>query len=189
MRGNSTGSGVTIETNTRLKVAHLSKITPIENGLPLLDAGITGWNVRPRKFEGEKYLQTIDIMALDFDLVNTLSPQQQSTYKYIIHICGHVGAYRLSLEMAMGSVILLVDSAWNIWYKHMLVEYVHYIPIKEDLSNLLEKIKWCRENDSKCKEIARNARDFYDQYLNKNSILDYLQKVLCELKKHVFNNK
>ena len=71
----------------------------------------------------------------------------------------------------------------------MLVEYVHYIPIKEDLSNLLEKIKWCRENDSKCKEIARNARDFYDQYLNKNSILDYLQKVLCELKKHVFNNK
>ena len=52
----------------------------------------------------------------------------------------------------------------------------------EDLSDLIDKIKWCRANDKKCQEIAQNARRFYDTYLNKNSMLDYMQKILIDAK-------
>lgn len=187
-RGGSTGCGVTIETNPRLKISYLSTIIkPDTHGkwknIPYIDAGITNWNLRPRKIEKEKYLQTINIDELPFGLVNKLTPQEQSKYKYLINIDGHVTAFRLSLELSMGCVILLVDSEWKIWFSKFLVPFEHYIPIKSDLSDIQEKIQWCRENDKECENIATNALKFYNKYLQKDGILDYIQKSIVILKK------
>ena len=185
-RGGTTGTGVTIDTNPRLKVSNLSYITPIpSNGIPYLDAGITNWNVRPRKIMGNPYLQTIDIKSMPFPLVSRLTPLEQSNYKYVIHIEGHTSAFRLSYELSMNSVILLVDSKWKIWYTNMLIPYKHYIPIKADLSDLIDKIEWCRDHDNECKEIAYNAKIFYDTYLCKKGILDYMQKIFVDLKDEI----
>lgn len=193
-RGSTTGSGVTIETNPRLKLAWLSAVKkPVKDGIPYLDAGITKWNTRPRMLEREKYIKTIEIEKLGFGLVNKLTPQEQSKYKYIINVDGHVSAYRLSLELSMGSVILLADSEWRVWYKHMLKPWVHYVPVKADLSDLIDQIQWCRNNDSKCQVIVKNAKEFFDKYLQKNGVLDYMQKTLVELKNkmgvYLYNTK
>lgn len=183
-RGTSTGAGVTIETNQRLKLAYLStlrKRDPNDN-LLYLDAGITKWNVRPRKLANSPDLQSIDINKLPFKLVDSLNYKQFSEYKYIIHCSGNVAAFRLGSELSMGSVILLVNSEWKLWFSHMIKPYEHYVPIKEDLSDLIHQIKWCKKNDAKCKLISQNARKFYDTYLQKNGVLDYLQKMLVDLK-------
>jgi hypothetical protein len=185
-RGGSTGCGVTIETNPRLKLAYLSYITkPDDNGIPYLDAGITKWNLRPRKIHGEKYLKTININNLPFQKVSFLSPLEQSNYKYIINVDGHVSAFRLSLEMNMGCVILMVDSNWKMWFKDLLLPYKHYIPIKSDLSDLISQIKWCRDHDDKCQEIVSNAQDFFNTYLQRDGIMDYMQKTLVDLKDEI----
>lgn len=185
-RGANTGCGVTIDTNLRLKVAYLSITTsPDENNIPYLDAGITNWNLRPRKLQGKKYLQTIEKNKLPFGLVNNLTPKEQSTYKYIINIDGHVTAFRLSLELNMGSVILLAKSEWKIWYSDLLQPYKHYVPVKEDLSDLIDQIKWCRNHDEECKQIVYNAKSFYNTYIQKNGILDYMQKILVDIKNEV----
>ena len=187
-RGGSTGCGVTVETNPRLKVAYLSHITKkAKDGFPLLDAGITNWNLRPRKIKGEKYLKTIEIATLPFGTVEKLTPEQQSHFKYIIHIQGHVSAFRLSVELSMGSVVLVVDSPYKLWFQHLLKPYVHYIPIKEDLSDLLYLIEWCKSNDETCKTIAENAKLFYDTYLTKDGIFNYLESLLVNVKKHMGN--
>lgn len=182
-RGSSTGSGVTIETNPRLKAAYLSVLgtRDPEDGLLLLDAGITSWNVRPRKLYNVSYLQTIEVRDLPFQLVERMSPGEQCKYKYVLHIQGHVAAYRLSLELSMRSVILKVDSEYKVWYSDMLKPYVHFVPVKRDLSDLFEKIKWCKKNDAKCREIAENAYLFYNTFLTKDGILDYLQKILFQI--------
>lgn len=192
-RGGSTGCGTTIDTNIRLKASYMSSLHPVDDdGERLLDVGITNWNARPRKLKGEKYLQTIDIKSLPFGLVDKLSPQEQTQYKYILHLDGHVSAYRLGLELSMGSCILLPASKYSLWYRPMLKPMVHYVPVKADLSDLLEKIKWCKKNDIICKKIAKNARKFAKNYLTKEGILDYLQKLLYELKKsngvYLYNN-
>ncbi len=183
-RGASTGCGVTVETNPRLKLAYISKHTPRDDdGNPLLDAGITEWNLRPRKLKGEKYLKTIDIKNIGFELVPRMSPQDQAKYKYLVNVDGHVAAYRLSLELESGTCILLANSKYRLWYRDMLKPFVHYVPVKHDLSDLIEKIKWCKNNDDKCKKISENAMEFAKTYLTKDGILDYLQKLLFDLKK------
>lgn len=184
-RGSSTGYGVTINDNQRLKVSHLSTVTPLdEDGVAYLDAGITKWNTRPRKFMNSPYLQTINTKDFLFDLSPELTPLEQSKYKYIINISGHVSAFRLSYELSMNSVILLVESEWKMWYSSLLKPYVHYIPVKSDLSDLIDIVKWCRDNDEECICIAKNAKEFYNKYLDKEGIFDFIQKTLVELKNH-----
>ncbi len=182
-RGASTGCGVTIETNTRLKLAYIG--ANYEDDEFLLDVGITKWNLRPRKVKGSNYLQSIDVEALakqGIRKVNFLSLQEQSSYKYIINVDGHVSAFRLSIELSMGSVVLLAESKWKLWYSDMLIPYVHYVPVKKDLSNLIKQIKWCRDNDAKCQEIVANSTKFFHTYLQEKGILDYLQKTLIGMK-------
>lgn len=184
-RGASTGCGVTVETNIRLKLAYISANTPPDKDGPLIDAGISKWQLRPRSLKGERYLQTIDVTDMNrkgIDLASFVTPREQSGYKYIIHVDGHVSAFRLSLEMCMGSTILLVDSPYRIWFRSMLKPMVHYVPVKKDLSDLVEKIKWCRTNDRECKKIARRAKKFYMTYLQKDGVLDYMQKLIVDLK-------
>ena len=240
-RGSTTGCGVDVETNIRLKLAKLSIDTQDESMIPYLDARITKWNIRPRKLEKETKLRTIDIESLKRQgidvyksdsrseyLVDTsktyysfdrktknyvkdsrgwfvrdekgnytnvgtggkyisykLSPKKQSEYKYIVHVDGHVSAFRLSLELSMGSVILLVKSPWKIWYRDLLIDGVHYVSVKEDLSDLIQKIKWCRDNDAECETIANNARIFFNTYLQKDGVMDYMQKTLVNIKQEM----
>ena len=58
-----------------------------------------------------------------------------------------------------------------------LKPYVHYVPIKEDFSNLEEVMKWCLNNDDKCKEIIKNANEYSKIFLNENKML----ALLCNL--------
>ena len=158
-RGGTTGCGTDIHTNMRLKVADMSSKNLIDdNGLPYLDAGVTNWNVRPRIYPKSGYLDTIEVPELGFDLVDQLDPLEQSEFKYIINIEGHVAAYRLSLELDMGSVILLVESKYKLWYNEYLKPYVHYVPVDHDLENLIEQIKWCKTHDIECQKIVDNAK-------------------------------
>ena len=113
-----------------------------------------------------------------------LSMEQQSKYKFILHVPGNVCAFRLTKELSCGCCILLVKSKYYLWYFGLLKPWIHYIPIKEDLSDLSEKIKWCQDNNEKCKQIAENAKHFYNQYLTRKNMLLYMKNVLWTLKSH-----
>lgn len=189
-RGSSTGFGVTPETNPRLNIARMSSLKTLDSdGLPFLDAGITEWKVRPRKIQGEKFLKTIEHDKFSFKKVDRLTPEEQSRYKYIVNIDGHVSAFRLSLEMRMGCCILLVESDYKLWFSGDLKPYVHYVPVKRDLSDLIDRIIWCKSHDEECRKMAEECRKYYDNFLSKNSILDYLQRTIRDLKIVVGNYK
>jgi hypothetical protein len=177
-RGATTGVGVTNDTNQRLKALKIGKQYP-----DLFDVGITSWNLRPRKNQHSIYLQTIERDS--YPVANWLSLQEQSEYKYILTLEGHVAAYRLSYELSSGSLILLAKSKWTMWYYAGMgfEAYTHYVPIEEDLSDLVERVQWCVKNDDKCRKIARNARSFYERYLGTAGILNFLQNQLWQISK------
>ncbi len=187
-RGSATGCGVTINDNQRLKLAHISKLWKTDNkynennsidNTSFLDFGITTWNSREKKIMN-KELTYIKPNEFIFKLSNKLTREEQMSYKYQILVDGHVSAYRLIWLMMFKSVILYIDSeyGWKIWFQKLLVPYKHYIPIKKDLSDLAEKIEWCKKNDNKCKIIGENSYNFYKKYLKDEKILDYMEYLL-----------
>lgn len=171
-RGSATGGGVTPETNQRLKVAELGFLWE-QAGSPyrgFLDAGVVKWNLRDKKIAGEK-MTFLRPKELGFSLAQFTPIYEQSTYKYLLYIEGHCAACRYGFMMCLGSVILKVESrcvADEMWYFPLLRPYVDHVPVKDDLSDLAEQIQWCRDNDDKCQEIARNARRLYDMYISRD---------------------
>lgn len=179
-RGASTGLGTTCENNIRLYFAKESLKKKSHDGVLLIDAGITKWNLRPRKTSVHDYLDTIHIDELEIPLVESMSYLEQFHYKYIIHLPGHSAAYRLSMELHSGSLVLMYPSKYKLWYSHLLIPYEHYIPITEN--DIYDKIIWCKNNDEKVQQIVKKAKHFANTFLSRKGILDYLQKTLCGLK-------
>lgn len=178
-RGSSTGCGTTIKNNPRLKLAYLSKKYkdhPRYRGM--LDAQITKFTKTVKKHYSDKYISYTDPKQLRLKPSKKISIGTISNYKYVINVEGNIAAFRLTLELSFNSVILLVSSNFSLWYQPLLQPWVHYVPVKADLSDLMDKIAWCKSNDSKCKEIASNALSFYNTYMNETFIYEYMQALM-----------
>jgi len=176
-RGSATGRGIDTETNVRLRAAMISKNSDI------LDAGITKPFVRQQVFRRsssknnsnvELTARGSDLRKLDLPLVKNMDAVSQSNYKYILHLMGHVEAYRLSRELASNSVVLIADTPHTLWFKPLLKPMEHYVPVNSDLSNLEEQIQWCIDNDGESCAISRRGREFYESNINEESIFHYL---------------
>ncbi|NGX32401.1 MAG: hypothetical protein K1060chlam4_00445, partial [Candidatus Anoxychlamydiales bacterium] len=63
-------------------------------------------------------------------------------------------------RLLSNSLTLKQDFPGVQWFFKPLKPYVHYVPLKHDISDLIEKIEWAKENDDLCKEISKNASDF-----------------------------
>jgi hypothetical protein len=174
-RGGATGCGTRIDNNMRLKACDLSVDRP-----DILDAGIVDWKARMRKVKDEP-MHIIDTNKLRFKLKNKINNIEKSNYKYILYIDGYVSAYRLASELSMNSCILIVKSPYKMWFSDLLVEYKHYIPIKHDLQDLIPQIEWCIKNDKKCEKIANNAKKFYEKYLTKDGLFNYLESIFYKI--------
>lgn len=103
---------------------------------------------------------------------------EQSKYKYLVYVDGHCAACRYGFMMRLGSVILKVaprQVADRMWYFPLLKPYEDHVPVKSDLSDLEEKIRWCREHDDECRQIGENAKRFYEKYVGRDALLDYVE--------------
>lgn len=190
-RGTATGGGTTIDNNQRVKVAYLShewKDDPEKGGEePFLDAAIVGWNLRDKKVaEGPMTFLRSSNFKFKGGKQFFTPIYEQSKYKYLVYVDGHCAACRYGFMMRLGSVILKVESrqvADTMWYFPLLKPYVDHIPVKADLSDLEEKIRWCRQNDDKCREIGENAKKFYEKYVARSALLDYVEMVCKQIAK------
>lgn len=169
-RGSATGCGYSYARNPRLKSALLSKKYP-----QYLDAGITAMKEKLKIDEKEGVGYT-DLKKLGLGFVNKMNPYEQSKYKYILHLDGNVAAHRLAKFFLLGSVTLLAETGSMLWFQHLLKPYIHYIPVKKDLSDLIDKIKWCQNNDNECRQIANNAFEFGSKILTEEVCFGYIAK-------------
>lgn len=147
-RGGSTGCGGTVENNQRLKLATMRSAD--------LDVGITKYTTH-LKFISPEQIEVAEMVA---PTVPSLTWEQQSEFKYIIHVDGNVFAYRYLKSMLTKSLILRVKSDFTHWTDKYMKPNDHYIEIKADLSDLEEKVDWCKTHDDECKKIAENGYTF-----------------------------
>lgn len=167
-RGSATGCGITSKTNMRIKAYEIGQLYP-----DLFDIGITNSNSRLKKFDQD---EKISFLEKKYES-SKLNYYQQSEFKYLLVIEGHVAAFRLSYQMFMNCCILLQDSKYKLWYSNLLIPYKHYIPIKYDLSDLVEKTQWCLKNEQKCKNIARQSKLLITKILTKKFCYQYMDNI------------
>ena len=110
-----------------------------------------------------------------------LSFIRQAKYKYILSLAGRGFTWFLSYALLTGSLVFVQEINAEQWYQADLVPYIHYIPIKSDLSNLTKQIDWARKNPKEAEVIAMRAREFALKYLSPEAIesaaIDVLQHV------------
>lgn len=94
-------------------------------------------------------------------------------YRYSINIDGTVAAYRLPYLLAGDSLVLKQESPYFEHFYKKLVPYEHFVPFKRDLSDLVEKIEWAKENEEEVQRIIRNANAFVNEQLMPRNIYCY----------------
>ena len=125
-------------------------------------------NKNPRQFFCEKFKNN-QFVNLDN---HKLSKSEQIKYKYIIDIDGYTNSWEGTIwKLYSGSLIIKQKSIWKQWYYDELKEWIHYVPVNNDFSNLDAIINWCINNDEICKQIAYNSRQFIKQKLNTEYVL------------------
>jgi len=81
--------------------------------------------------------------------------------RFAIDIDGYANAFsNLFLRLLYGCCVIKVASpaGFRQWYYDRLVPWEHYVPVAADLSDLVERIEWCRRNDDACRRIAAAGR-------------------------------
>lgn len=180
-RGSPTGCGYDAMNNPRLGLAKMDFILKKSKDpemRTLLNAGITR-GAKKYRFHRKSGFGYFSMQSAKIKPASFLTKKQQSEFKYIIYAEGNVAAHRLAKDMLLGSVILFVESDYTLWFEHMLQAYQHFVPVKRDLSDLVEKILWCRENDDICRKIAKNAREFALEILQEDIFVNVLANGLC----------
>jgi hypothetical protein len=92
-----------------------------------------------------------------------IDPKTWLVRKFAIDIDGNSNAWsNLFTRLLAGCCVLKVSSAQGFrqWYYDELQPWQHFVPVEADLSDLREKIDWCRAHDKRCAEIAAAGRDF-----------------------------
>lgn len=186
-RGGTTGCGSTPETNMRLKLTNPAFLATLRNK-DMLDVGLTTIT-KQYKMDPDVGLSKVDPAT---PIVAPITLEEQSQYKYIIHIDGNVHAYRLLKTMLTGSCILRVRSPYRSWMdfptnimfqgfdirdmggngdnnaRNPLLS--HWIWVDSDLSNLDDVLDFCREHEDICIKVSQNARDVAETYLSIKSL-------------------
>ena len=79
-------------------------------------------------------------------------------YKAIIMLEGNDISSGLKWALYSNSVVLMQQPTMTSWLMEELLEpWVHYIPLKDDLSDVEEKMQWVLDHDQKAHEIARRG--------------------------------
>ena len=66
---------------------------------------------------------------------------------------------------------------WNA-IRFKLQPWVHYVPLKPDYTDLLEKVQWCEAHANDCERISRNARMYMGMFMDEKVEQELENKVL-----------
>jgi len=92
-----------------------------------------------------------------------IAPSRWMNVKFALDIDGPTNSWgNFFTRLLMGCCVLKVASSHGFrqWYYDDIIPWTHYVPVAADLSDLIEKLEWCRSHDQACREIAAAGQDF-----------------------------
>ena len=94
-----------------------------------------------------------------------ISIEEHLKYKFILCIEGVDVATNLKWVMSSNSIAIMAKPKVESWFmEKKLIGNFHYIEIKDDYSDLEEKLNYYINNVDKCLEIINNANEYVKQF-------------------------
>uniref|UniRef100_A0A1A7W7D0 Protein O-glucosyltransferase 1 n=2 Tax=Iconisemion striatum TaxID=60296 RepID=A0A1A7W7D0_9TELE len=101
-------------------------------------------------------------------------------YKYLFNFRGVAASFRLKHLFLCGSLVFHVGDEWQEFFYPQLKPWVHYVPVKQDLSDVRELLQFVKENDAIAQEIAERGKDFILHHLRMEDVSCYWERLLTE---------
>ena len=84
-------------------------------------------------------------------------PEMVASYSYLLDIGGNGYSGRLKYLLFSHRPLFLVDREYLEYFNEDLIPYHHYIPVNQNLSNLVNQTLWAHRHPAKANNIAANA--------------------------------
>lgn len=106
-----------------------------------------------------------------------LSIEQITRYKYLLDIGGNGYSGRLKYLMFSKRPILIVHRNYVEYFYEDLIPFEHFIPVKQDLSDLIEMTQWLKSHDKESQKIALNMFNYASKNFTNSKLLDRINFV------------
>ena len=121
------------------------------------------------------------LVSATYDLPQDQFFKQINNCLVYVHVPGHSNNMfdRAHAQMFGFGCCLITTEIPNILPNNIKpMPGVHYIKCKNDYSNLIELIEWCKNNRAACVEIGNNAQELFDNSLTPKAMNNYIKKIL-----------
>lgn len=153
--------------HTRGKACYFSQLYP-----DLVDAAFTyfyPWDVYG---DLERFKRAVPMRP-------QMSIPDQLGYKYQLLLCGKISTYpRDRWHFYSGCVVFWPEFPHESFWHKLARPWVEYVPLKRDVSDLIEKVVWAKNNDQECMKIARASKEFAEGHFMPEHIALYCYKTL-----------
>ena len=128
---------------------------------------------------------------------NKVAQEYFGNYKFSIDIDGNSNSWPgLFTKLLLGVTVIKISSTsgFSQWYYDKLVPWVHYVPVKSDMSDLIEKVLWVNDHEREAEIIADNGKKLAFSITMESEILsvskklkNFLQENPCQLRLPINN--
>jgi hypothetical protein len=97
----------------------------------------------------------------------SLNIQEQLEYKFLLAIEGNDVASNLKWAMSSNSLVMMSKPKYETWFMEgSLISGYHYVLLKDDYSDIEEKIKYYSEHIGEANSIIKNANKYVNNFKN-----------------------
>lgn len=111
-------------------------------------------------------------------------PDMVRKFAYLLDIGGNGWSGRLKWLLFSHRPLLVVDRPYQDYFHRDLQPYVHFIPVKRDLSDLVSQTLWAKGHPKECAMIAENAFRFAVEQFREEKLIERVYEVYKYIKAH-----
>ena len=104
--------------------------------------------------------------------------EQVASYAYLLDVQGKGYSSRLKLLLHAGRPLFIARRPWEEYYMAALVPWTHYVPVAENLGDLVERVAWADAHPAEAAAIAAAAQQFAREHLTRAAAMRALAHAL-----------
>ncbi|KAJ7645469.1 glycosyl transferase family 90-domain-containing protein [Mycena polygramma] len=116
----------------------------------------------------------------EYNIFGPFAPRNDALqYKYLLDVDGNTFSGRFLTLLRSGSLVFK-STVFEEYFNDWILPYEHYIPVKPDLSDLLEKIEWAVAHEGEARRIQETGKLFTERVMTDAQNDCYFAAVLLE---------